>query len=153
MTGCILVDTHMDPNTKLQTTGISVDKGRYQRLVGKLLYLAHTRPDIGFPVSVVSQFINNPTEEHMNAVYRILQYLKKDPGKGLFFRKVENRAIEVFTDADWAGSPIHRRSTSGYCSFVWGNLVTWRSKKQSVVARSSAEAELRALTFVICEGI
>ncbi|KAL8131529.1 hypothetical protein AgCh_007455 [Apium graveolens] len=153
MTGCKLIDTPMDPNTKLQTTSISVDKGRYQRLVGKLLQLAHTRPDIGFPVSVVSQFMNSPTQEHMNAVYRILQYLKKDPGKGLFFRKSESQTIEVFTDADWAGSPIDIRSTSGYCSSVWGNLTTWRSKKQSVVARSSAEAELRALALGICEGI
>ncbi|RVW94082.1 Copia protein [Vitis vinifera] len=65
--------------------------------------------------------------------------------KGLFFRKTENRDTEVYSDADWAGNIIDRRSTSGYCSFVWGNLVTWRSKKQSVVARSSAEAEYRAL--------
>ncbi|RVW22853.1 Retrovirus-related Pol polyprotein from transposon TNT 1-94 [Vitis vinifera] len=86
-----------------------------------------------------------PTEEYMEAVYRILRYLKMTPGKGLFFRKTENRDTEVYSDADWEGNIIDRRSTSGYCSFVWGNLVTWRSKKQSVVARSSAEAEYRAL--------
>ncbi|RVW84320.1 Copia protein [Vitis vinifera] len=73
--------------------------------------------------------------------------------KGLFFKKTENRDIEVYSYADWAGNIIDRRSTSGYCSFVWGNLVTWRSKKQSVVARSSAEAEYRALAQGICEGI
>ncbi|RVX02081.1 Copia protein [Vitis vinifera] len=73
--------------------------------------------------------------------------------KGLFFRKTENCDTEVYSDADWAGNIIDRRSTSGYCSFVWGNLVTWRSKKQSVVARSSAEAEYRALAQGICEGI
>ncbi|RVW25300.1 Retrovirus-related Pol polyprotein from transposon RE1 [Vitis vinifera] len=72
------------------------------------------------------------------------------PGKGLFFRKTENRDTEVYSDADWAGNIIDRRSTSGYCSFVWGNLVTWRSKKQSVVARSSAEAEYKALAQGIC---
>ncbi|RVX12388.1 Retrovirus-related Pol polyprotein from transposon RE1 [Vitis vinifera] len=86
-----------------------------------------------------------PLRKHMEAVYRILRYLKMTPGKGLFFRKTENRDTEVYSDADWAGNIIDRRSTSGYCSFVWGNLVTWRSKKQSVVARSSAEAEYRAL--------
>ena len=75
------------------------------------------------------------------------------PGKGLFFRKTENRDTEVYSDADWARNIIDRRSTFGYCSFVWGNLVTWRSKKQSVVARSSAEAEYRALAQGICEGI
>ncbi|RVW31840.1 Retrovirus-related Pol polyprotein from transposon TNT 1-94 [Vitis vinifera] len=73
--------------------------------------------------------------------------------KGLFFRKTENHDTEVYSDADWAGNIIDRRSTSGYCSFVWGNLVTWRSKKQSVVVRSSAEAEYKALAQGICEGI
>ena len=63
------------------------------------------------------------------------------PGKGLFFQRTTKKEIEIFSDADWAGSVTDRRSTSGYCLFVWGNLVTWRSKKQLVVARSSAEAE------------
>lgn len=97
--------------------------------------------------------MNNPNEEHMEAVYRILRYLKLTPGKGLFFEKNQRRDIEVFSDADWAGSVQDRRSTSGYCTYVWGNLVTWRSKKQSVVSRSSAEAEFRAMAHGICEGI
>ncbi|KAM6556207.1 hypothetical protein CsatB_003226 [Cannabis sativa] len=145
----------MDPNTKLeaQTDGTKVDRGRYQRLVGRLIYLTHTRPDISFAVSVVSQFLNNPFEEHMDAVYRILRYLKGTPGKGLMFRKTLNKDLQIYTDADWAGSLTDRRSTSGYCSYVWGNLVSWRSKKQQVVARSSAEAEFRALAHGICEGM
>ncbi|RVW93337.1 Retrovirus-related Pol polyprotein from transposon RE1 [Vitis vinifera] len=147
MLGCKPIDTPMDSQKKLgiEKESTPVDRGRYQRLVGRLIYLSHTRPDIGFAVSAVSQFMHSPTEEHMEAVYRILRYLKMTPGKGLFFRKTENRDTEVYSDADWAGNIIDRRSTSGYCSFVWGNLVTWRSKKQSVVARSSAEAEYRAL--------
>jgi len=79
--------------------------------------------------------------------------LKSSPGKGLFFKKGQDRGIESFTDADWAGSTIDRRSTSGYCTFIWGNLVTWRSKKQNVVARSSAEAEYRSMAHGICEMI
>jgi len=79
--------------------------------------------------------------------------LKSSPGKGLFFEKNERRGIEAYTDADWAGSTSDRRSTSGYCTFVWGNLVTWRSKKQNVVARSSAEAEYRSMAQGICEMI
>jgi len=130
---------------------VLVDKGRYQRLVGRLIYLSHTRPDIAYAVSVVSQFMHEPYEEHLEAVHRILRYLKGTPGKGLFFGRNESRKIEAFTDADWAGSASDRRSTSGYCTFVWGNLVTWRSKKQSVVARSSAEAEFRSLAQGICE--
>ncbi|RVX01052.1 Retrovirus-related Pol polyprotein from transposon TNT 1-94 [Vitis vinifera] len=155
MLGCKPAETPMDTTVKLEESdgSVPVDKGRYQRLVGKLIYLSHTRPDIGFSVSVVSQFMNNPTEKHMTAVIRILRYLKMTPGKGLFFQRTTNKEIEIFSDADWAGSVTDRRSTSGYCSFVWGNLVTWRSKKQSVVARSSAEAEFRAMAQGICEGI
>ncbi|RVW54191.1 Retrovirus-related Pol polyprotein from transposon RE1 [Vitis vinifera] len=85
-----------------------------------------------------------PTEEHMEVVYRILRYLKMTPGKGLFFRKTENRDTEVYSDADWAGNIIDRWSTLDIV-LLSGNLVTWRSKKQSVVTRSSAEAEYRAL--------
>ncbi|KAL6315942.1 hypothetical protein AAG906_013776 [Vitis piasezkii] len=133
MLGCKPAETPMDTTVKLEESDGSapVDKGRYQRLVGKLIYLSHTRPDIGFSVSVVSQFMNNPTEKHMTVVIRILRYLKMTPGKGLFFQRTTKKEIEIFSDADWAGSVTDRRSTSGYCSFVWGNLVTWRSKKQS----------------------
>lgn len=153
MLGCKPSDTPISPNHKLGESldGVPVDKGRYQRLVGRLIYLSHTRPDIAFAVSVVSQYMHAPTEEHMEAVYHILRYLKGTPGLGLFFGKDDDRKIKVFTDADWAGSIQDRRSTTGYCTFVWGNLVTWRSKKQSVVARSSAEAEFRALSHGICE--
>ncbi|KZV22697.1 Cysteine-rich RLK (receptor-like protein kinase) 8 [Dorcoceras hygrometricum] len=153
MTGCRPSDTPIDPNLKLGdiTQGTPVDVGRYQRLVGKLIYLSHTRPDIAFAVSMVSQFMHSPYEEHLDAVYKILRYLKNTPGKGLLFKRCSVRNIEGFTDADWAGSVTDRRSTSGYCIFLWGNLVTWRSKKQNVVARSSAEAELRAVANGVCE--
>ncbi|KAK2975560.1 hypothetical protein RJ640_011573 [Escallonia rubra] len=155
MLGCKPVDTPMDPICKLgrKEGSSTVDKGRYQRLVGRLIYLSHTRPDIGFSVSVVSQFMNDPTEEHLDAVYRILRYLKMTPGKGLFFKKGYRKNIDIYCDADWAGSITDRRSTSGYCTYVWGNLVTWRSKKQSVMSRSSAEAEFRAIALSICEGM
>ncbi|XP_028758658.1 uncharacterized protein LOC114717616 [Neltuma alba] len=125
----------MELNKKLGLNKNSplVDRERYQRLVGKLIYLTHTRPDITHAVTVVSQFSSQPNKEHMAAVFRILMYLKSSPGKGLYFKKEANRGIEVFTDADWAGSIVDRRSTTGYCTFVWGNLVTWRSKKQPVV--------------------
>ena len=126
MLGCKPVDTPIDsiPKTGGNKDGIPVDTGRYQRLVGKLIYLSHTRPDIAFAVSVVSQHMHAPCEEHMEVVLRIVKYLKGSPGKGLFFNKHETRSIEGFTDADWAGSVEDRRSTSGYCTFVWGNLVT-----------------------------
>ncbi|CAH9071921.1 unnamed protein product, partial [Cuscuta europaea] len=95
--------------------------------------------------------MHNPFQEHLDATYRILRYLKSCPGKGLFFKRSDNRSVEAFTDADYAGSITDRRSTSGYCTYVWGNLVTWRSKKQNVVARSSAESEFRSMANGICE--
>ena len=155
MIGSKPVDTPMDPNLKdnRREDSTPVERGSYQRLVGKLIYLSHTRPDIAFPVSVVSQHMHNPCEEHLEAVYRILRYLKMTPGLGLHFRKYNNRDLEVYTDASWAGELTDRRSTSGYCTYVWGNLVTWRSKKQSVVSRSSTESEYRALALGICEGM
>lgn len=104
MLGCKPTEVPMDPNLKLQarTTEQGADKDRYQKLVGKLIYLAHTRPDIGFAVSMVSRFMNNPSTTHMDAVVRILRYLKSSPGTGLLFQKSSNREIQVFTDADWA---------------------------------------------------
>jgi hypothetical protein len=119
--------------------------------VGKLIYLTHTRPDITYVVSVVSQFMPAPNEEHMNAVYRILRYLNDAPGKGLLYVKNGVSNIEGYTDADWAGDQTTKRSTYGYLTFVEGNLITWRSKKQKVVARSSAEAEFREMAQGICE--
>lgn len=93
----------MEFNKKLGTKddGPAVDRERYQRLVGKLIYLTHTRPDISFIVSVISQFMHSPKERHLEAAYRVLRYLKGTPGKGLHFKKGENRFIEVFTDVDW----------------------------------------------------
>lgn len=153
MSGCKPCDTPAAEKVKLGIfpDQIPTDKERYQRLVGRLMYLAHTRPDLAYSLSVISQFMHSPSEEHMNAVIRILRYLKSSPGKGIMFTKGDTLSIEGYTDADWAGSITDRRSTAGYLTFVGGNLVTWRSKKQGVVARSSAEAEYRGMAKGICE--
>ena len=148
-----LADTPIIQNHKLSqyTNQVPADKGRYQKLVGKLIYLLHTRPDIAYAVSMVSQFMNNPSEEHMDVVNRILCYLKSSPGKGLMFSKNNHLSVEGYTDADSTRNVLDRKSTSGYFTFVGGNLVTWRSKKQKVVALSSAEAEFRGMGKGLCE--
>lgn len=105
------------------------DQGRYQRLVGKLIYLAHTHPDISFAVSHVSQFMHRPQNHHMEAVMRIIRYLKGIAGRGIWFQNNGHLDIKVFTNADWAGSVVDCRSTSGYFALVGRNLVTWKSKK------------------------
>lgn len=154
MLGCRPAATPMEQNHKIcGDAGEPVDRERYQRLVGRLIYLCHTRPDITYAVSVVSRYMHDPRIGHMEAVYRILRYLKGNPGKGLWFRSNGHLNIEAYCDADWASCADDRRSTSGYCVFVGGNLVSWRSKKQSVVARSTAEAEYRAMALALCEMI
>ena len=149
------VETPMDPNIKLfpgQGEPLK-DPGKYRRLVGRLNYLTVTRPDISFSVSVISQFLDSPCDTHWNAAIRILKYIKGAPGQGLLYTDKGNMQVIGYTDADWAGSPIDRRSTTGYCILVGGNLISWKSKKQDVVARSSAEAEYRAMAMATCELI
>ncbi|CAN6697200.1 unnamed protein product [Malus baccata var. baccata] len=130
---------------------VPTHKEQYQRLVGRLIYLSYTRPDIAYAVSVISQFLNSYSEAHMDAVTSILSYLKMAPGRGLVFSKNGHLNVERYTDADWAGFITDRQSTFGYFTFVGGNLVTWRSKKQNVVARSTAEAEFRDMSYDVCE--
>ena len=119
--------------------------------MGKLIYLSHTRPDIAYAVGIVSKFMHRPQVEHMVAVLRILRYLKGTSNKGVFYAKNDNLDLIGYTDADWAGDRDDRKSTSGYFTLVGGNLVTWRSKKQKVVALSSAEAEFRGIAKGITE--
>ena len=119
-----------------------VDRKMYQWLIGRLIYLAHTRPDIAYSMSVISQFMHDPKEIHQQAPYQALHYLKAHPRKGILFKKTSNIALTIYTDADFARSSLDRRSTTGYCTFLRGNLVSWTSKKQNVVAQSSAEAKV-----------
>jgi hypothetical protein len=125
MLGCRSASTPIDLNHKLSVEcGNPVNKERYQRLVGRLIYLCHTRPDISYVVSVVSRYMHDPRKEHLEVVYRILRYLKSSPGKGIIFKSHGHLNVEGYCDADWVSCPDDRRSTSGYCVFVGGNLVS-----------------------------
>ena len=117
----------MDPNVKLyEDQGkLLSNPERYRRLVGKLNYLTITRPNISFAVSV-------PRLPHWEAVIRIVRYLKAHPGHGLLYKANDHLQVEANTNADWAGSLSDRKSTTGYYTFLGGNLITWRSKKQTV---------------------
>jgi hypothetical protein len=101
---------------------------------------------------MVTQFMHAPRINHLSAIDRILRYLKCTPGQEIWMRKNGSNDVVGFSDADWARS-CDRKSTTGFCTFVGGNLVTWKSKKQNVIARSRAEAEYRAMTSTASELI
>ena len=126
MIDCKQVETPIEMNHKLGILPYQkqTNKGRYQWLVGRLIYLSHTRPNIVYAISVVIQFMHSLSEEHMEAVYQILRYLKCAPGKGLLFSKNDVSNIEGYTDSNWAGDQTTRKLTSSYFMFIEDNLVT-----------------------------
>ena len=127
------------------------DFERYGRLVGKLKYLIVTHPDITYSLSVLSQYMSSPTFNHWEIVEHILCYLKEAPGRGILYKKYEHTKIEFFFYTDWARFKEYRKSTSGYYVFFGGNLISWNSKKQSIVSQSSAESKYRAMTRYVFE--
>jgi hypothetical protein len=151
--GCKPATTPLDTSIKLHSSAGTpyADVSGYRRIVGKLLYLNTTRPDIAFATQQLSQFMHAPTDIHFNAACRVLRYLKNNPGQGVFFSKTSQMQLIGYSDADWAGCKDTRRSITGYCFFIGKSLVSWRAKKQATVSRSSSEAEYRALSSAACE--
>lgn len=113
---------------------------QYRRLIGRLLYLTITRPDIIYVVHRLSQYLNKPKTHHMHAATHLLRYLKSNPGQRLFLSATNSLQLRAFSDADWAGCKATRRSVTGFCVFIGDSLISWRYKKQNTVARSSTEA-------------
>ncbi|KAL5831968.1 hypothetical protein ACOSQ4_017322 [Xanthoceras sorbifolium] len=119
---------------------------RLSFVIGTLQYLIHTRLDISFIVNERIQFLVAPTVVHWQTCKRILRYLKGITTYGIVFKPSYSLHFKVFCDADWASSIDDRKSTTGCCVFLGGNLITWSSKKQTVVARSNTEADYRSLS-------
>ena len=120
-------------------------------MAGALQYLTLTRPDLAYAVQQVCLFMHDPREPHMALVKRILRYVKGTLSSGLHIGTGPVDSLTAYTDADWAGCPDSRRSTSGYNVFLGDTLVSWSSKRQMTISRSSAGAEYRAVAHAVAE--
>ncbi|XP_019155769.1 PREDICTED: uncharacterized protein LOC109152517 [Ipomoea nil] len=124
---------------------------QYRRIVGALQYLTITRPDLAYVVNRLCQFMHSSTVDHWALVKRVIRYIKGTLDYGLRLTSSPSTSIHAFSDSDWAGCPIDRKSTSSFAVYLGTNLISWLSKKQCTVARSSTEAEYKALADVSAE--
>ena len=127
------------------------DPTMHRSLAGALQYLTFTRPDLSFSVQQICLFMHDPRENHLNALKRILRYVKGTISYGIKMTRSTSLSITAYSDADWAGCPSTRRSTSGYCVYIGHNLISWSSKRQDTISRSSAEAEYRGVANAVAE--
>lgn len=143
----------MEQNLKLNKVEQEplTDATRYRRLVRRLLYLTVTRPDITYNVQILSQFLDKPRQSHYIAATRVLRYLKNNPGQGILLSATSGTQLHAYCDSDWGGCSDTRRSITGYCILLGNSPISRKSKKQSTVSRSSAEAEYRAMATTCCE--
>ena len=147
LTDCKTTATLVNPQTRLTPLEGSLlsNATLYRQLVGNLIYLTVTRPDIAYVVHIVNQFIAAPRSPHYDAMICILHYLKSTLFYSLHYSAQYSLQLHAFSDVDCAGDTANHRSTTGFCFFLGTSLISWRSKKQTLVARSSTEAEYHAL--------
>lgn len=155
MSNCKSISTPLATNEKLQLDdgAAKVDAKIYRSLVGSLIYLTNTRPDIVYSVSLISRFMHEPSKLHYAAAKRILRYLQGTRKLGIKYVKEKENKLVGYTDSDWAGSLDDRKSTSGYIFCLGSKIISWVSKKQKTVSLSSAEAEYIAATDAACEAV
>jgi hypothetical protein len=154
MRDCHPVQTPIDTKAKLSgLVGKPVtDPSLYRSLAGALQYATLTRPEIAYAVQQVCLHMHDPKEPHFHLIKRILRYLKGTIHHGLLIHSSSSHSLTAYSDADWAGCPDTRRSTSGFCMFLGDNLISWSSRRQTTVSRSSAEAEYRAVATAVAES-
>ena len=145
----------MDPKVHLTSTDgdILTDVSQYRRLIGRLLDLSLSHPDITFVVHKLSQFVSQPHLPLLQVVHHLLRYLKHNLGQGLFFSSTSSLHLKGFSDADWGSCLDSPKSIIGFCVFLGDSLVSWKAKKQSTISKSSVEAEYRAMAATTSELI
>ncbi|KAI3719915.1 hypothetical protein L6452_20821 [Arctium lappa] len=153
MQGCRPCSFPIEQNLKLDKgeKDPKIDASQYRRIIGRLLYLQATRPDIAYTVNLLSQFVADPRQPHMTAAVRVLRYLKTTPGQGVLLPRAGGSNLLAYCDSDWLGCPLTRRSRTGYVLLLGGAPISWKTKKQSVVSRSSAEVEYRSMATTVSE--
>jgi hypothetical protein len=139
--------TPMSTSVKISSdlAGKSVDPSLYRSMIGSLLYLTASRPDIAFNVGVCARFQANPKESHLTAVKRIIKYVNDTLSYGIWYSRETNLVVAGYSDAVWVGNADDRKSTSGGCFYMGNNLVAWMSKKQVSISLSTTEAEYIAV--------
>lgn len=144
----------MEPNTKMCAyEGKELeDAMMYRKLVGTLVYLTLTRPDISYAIGVMSRFMQNPKKPHLEAVQRILRYIKGTLGYGVMYKKGDECKLVGYCNADYAGDHDTRRSTTRYVFMLGSGAISWCSKRQPTVYLSTSEAEYRAAAMVAQES-
>jgi hypothetical protein len=149
------VNSPIVPGSKIHrdVNGAAVDDTYFKQIVGSLMYLTATRPDIMFSVSLISMYMSKPTELHLQAAKRILRYLKGTVSYGIFYKKGGEEELLAFTDSDYAGDEEDSKSTSGYVFLLSSGAVSWMSKKQPIVALSTTEAEFVAAAASACQAV
>ncbi|GJY64696.1 ribonuclease H-like domain-containing protein [Tanacetum coccineum] len=152
MVNCNPSRTPIDTDSKLGPDGVPVqDPTLYRSLAGGLQHLTFTRPDLSYAVQQVCLYMHDPREPHFAALKRIMRYVQGTLELGLQLYASATTSLVGYTDADWAGCPSTRRSTSGYCVFLGDNLLSWSAKRQHTISRSSAEAEYRGVANVVAK--
>ncbi|WVY98728.1 hypothetical protein V8G54_030879 [Vigna mungo] len=127
------------------------DTTRYRRLVGRLIYLCFTIPELSYSVHTLSQFMQQPREDHWHAALCVVRYLKGNPGQGIMLRSDSDLNLYEWCDSDWVGCPLTRKSVTGWFISLGRSPISWKTKKQHTVSRSFAEAEYRSMANTICE--